>query len=267
VFRSPAPLPTGRILASCDLEATSLGSGSRRYSLCEIDPRGGRPPRVVHTPASGVAVEPVAIYARSPAEVFRSRIDEVNGSTRVDADAEDAVIHILDVPLLGTLLFSNTREGRPIDFRVAGVELLESRPPPGDARDFADLGGDVVEDDFGRFYQSQRSLGSAPLAGDGSVRVRVPGGMPLSLALQDPQGEVLAFGGDDPFAGPMRQREALQFYPGERAKQSIPRRFFNGLCGGCHGSISGRELDVVVDVDVLTSASRTLSSDELVDLG
>jgi hypothetical protein len=64
----------------------------------------------------------------------------------------------------------------------------------------------------------------------------------------------------------MRQREAMQFYPGERSKQSLPRTLFNGVCAGCHGSISGRELDVGVNVDVLTSASRTLASDDLVDL-
>jgi hypothetical protein len=37
----------------------------------------------------------------------------------------------------------------------------------------------------------------------------------------------------------------------------MPRQLFDGLCAGCHGSVSGRELDVGVRVDVLTSASRT----------
>jgi hypothetical protein len=60
----------------------------------------------------------------------------------------------------------------------------------------------------------------------------------------------------------MRQREEMQYYPGEHLKQSMPRRLFNGVCAGCHGSISGRELDVVVDVDVLTGASQTLADDD-----
>jgi hypothetical protein len=34
---------------------------------------------------------------------------------------------------------------------------------------------------------------------------------------------------------------------------------FNGMCGGCHGSITGYELDVAVDVDVLTQASQTVA--------
>jgi mono/diheme cytochrome c family protein len=37
----------------------------------------------------------------------------------------------------------------------------------------------------------------------------------------------------------------------------MPRRLFDGMCAGCHGSVSGRELDVGVSVDVLTSASLT----------
>jgi hypothetical protein len=46
----------------------------------------------------------------------------------------------------------------------------------------------------------------------------------------------------------------------------MPRTLFDGVCAGCHGSISGRELDVGFDIDVLTTASRTLASDELTDL-
>ncbi|MCB9637035.1 MAG: hypothetical protein H6721_33420, partial [Sandaracinus sp.] len=55
--------------------------------------------------------------------------------------------------------------------------------------------------------------------------------------------------------------------PGEALNQSMPRRLFNGLCGTCHGSISGRELDSAVRIDVLTGASRTLAyDDEPIDL-
>ena len=39
-----------------------------------------------------------------------------------------------------------------------------------------------------------------------------------------------------PFSGAMRQREAMQFYPGEHAKQALQRHLFDGLCAGCHGS-------------------------------
>ena len=55
----------------------------------------------------------------------------------------------------------------------------------------------------------------------------------------------------------MVQREQMQFYPGERAHQILPARpLFNGFCGGCHGSMSNRELDIAVDIDVLTERLR-----------
>jgi hypothetical protein len=122
-----------------------------------------------------------------------------------------------------------------------------------------------VDDAFGRYYEDLRSLGSASLSSAGAARVRVPGGIPLTLLLKGRDGEALSFRDGAPFSGQMRQREAIQLYPGERLRQSIPRGLFDGLCGGCHGSISGRELDIVVDVDVLTSASRDTSG-AVVDL-
>ncbi len=265
VFRSPAPLPSGRLIASCDLTASDLSAASPHYGLCELDPTGAEPPREIYADPDRVAVEVVAVYARAQHGVFQSRSDEVNGSTHIEAGAEDAVVHYLDVPLLGTLLFSNTREGRPLDRRVRGLEFFQPAPPPSSAANFDQL-DDVIEDEYGRFFQSLRSLGRASLQRDGSTRVRVPGGTPLIIALTGEDGDVLPFTGDAPFAGPMRQREAVQFYPGERVKQGMPRDLFDGICGGCHGSVSGRELDVGVDVDVLTAASATFASDELIDL-
>ena len=265
VYRSPSPLPSGKLIAACDMEAAALDA-SPRYGLCELDASGVEPPRSVYRDAARVAVEPVAIYARAPLGVFASRSDEVNGSTAIEPGSDDAVVHYLDVPLLGTLLFANTRTGRKIDDRVAGLQLFAVEPPPAGAASFDQLGGDVVEDELGRFYQKLRSLGTAVARSDGSMRVRVPGGVPISAALIGSSGNVLSFRDGGPFSGPMRQREATQFYPGERAKQSLSRELFNGVCAGCHGSISGRELDVGIDVDVLTSASTTLASDDLRDL-
>jgi hypothetical protein len=265
VFRSPAPLPEGGLIASCDLAASDLSAGSPHYGLCQLDPSGAEPPRELYRDPQSVAVEAVAVYARGQHGVFGSRADEVNGATRIEPGADDAVVHYLDVPLLATLLFANTREGRPIDERVRGIELFEATPPPPGASSWGELDA-VVEDEHGRFYEALRSRGRASLRSDGSVRVRVPGGTPLSVALTGEGGGVLDFEDGAPFAGPLRQRETMQFYPGERASQAMSRDLFDGICGGCHGSVSGRELDVRVDVDVLTSASTTNASDEPADL-
>ena len=51
----------------------------------------------------------------------------------------------------------------------------------------------------------------------------------------------------------------MQFYPGEYANQALPATFFNGLCAGCHGSVSGRETDISVQPDILTQASSVIA--------
>ncbi|MFW6067660.1 MAG: hypothetical protein ACOC97_04920 [Myxococcota bacterium] len=261
VFRSPAPLPSGRLLVSCDLDATALDAGPFDYDLCELDPASGEV-RVLAGEAGVAEVEAVAVYGRPVREVFESRSDEVNGNTHVLEDEHDAVVHVLDMPMLGTLLFANTRGRRPIDSRVGGFDVLEARPPPASAESFADVADQVVEDDFGQVFVDYREHAWVPQYADGSAKFRIPGGRPILLRLTDSGGRPLQFEDHPLFTGEMRQREQMQFYPGERANQSMPRRFFNGLCGGCHGSVSGRELDIAVDVDALTSASRTQARDE-----
>ncbi len=262
-FRSPAALPSGRVLVSCDPGATSLEAGPFAFHLCELDPDTGR-----FVPIAGEAgranVEAAAIYPRVSHEVFESRLDEVNGATRVVSGEDDAVVHVLDFPLLATLLFANTREGRPIDHRIGGFDVLEALPPPPAATDFSMLdGSNVRADDFGEVFVDYRMLGHSDVHGDGSAVIRIPGGTPVLLRVTDGSGDPLSFPGDHGrFSGEMVQREQMQFYPGERSRQSVPRAFFNGLCGGCHGSVSGRELDVAVDVDVLTGASRTQAAED-----
>ncbi len=266
VFRSPAPLPSGRILVACDLDSSDLHAEAHAYALCELDPSGRAEPRVVYQEAGVAVLEPVALWPRFGRPIFVSRMDEPNGSTSVEANENDAVVHVTDMPVLATLLFENTREGRPIRRDIRKVELYQPEPPPNDARSFADVGDHVISDMFGEYYEDLRSLGTVDVSASGSFVVRIPGGVPVSLELQDARGRALTFGDGGPFTGPMRQREEMQFYPGERARQSLPRHVFNGMCGGCHGSISGRELDAVLDVDVLTTASITLMDDDLTDL-
>jgi hypothetical protein len=53
--------------------------------------------------------------------------------------------------------------------------------------------------------------------------------------------------------------EEHQMGPGEYITPGPPRALFNPICGGCHGSISGSELDVAVSPDALTGASVSLS--------
>jgi hypothetical protein len=177
----------------------------------------------------------------------------------VDPSATNAEIEVLDFPLLATLLFSNTRASRPIDLDVGGFDVFAEHPPPAGATSFAALGADVVSDAYGQMYLRRELRGHVGLNADGSTRFSVPGGLPIVLRVTGRDGSPLAFADGAPFSGEMVQREQMQFYPGERSRQSFPRTLFNGMCGGCHGSISGRELDIAVDIDVLTTASQVAS--------
>ena len=105
---------------------------------------------------------------------------------------------------------------------------------------FDNAGGFATSDAFGPLYVRRRLLGSvAPAAADGSARVRLPGGVPFNLAVRIQL---------DSDGGPTlhHQREAMQFYPREAARQSFPRELFNGVCANCHGSVSGYEDDIAV---------------------
>jgi hypothetical protein len=86
-----------------------------------------------------------------------------------------------------------------------------------------------------------------PVYGDGSARMLIPGGVPIVL-----RGSFALGGGG---VAQHFQREAMQFYPGEYVNQAFPQNFFNGLCAGCHGAVSGYDTDISVQPDILTEAS------------
>jgi hypothetical protein len=92
-------------------------------------------------------------------------------------------------------------------------------------------------------------LGTAQLAGDGSVRVKVPSAMGVVLELQD-----------DKHNSIVKMREEHQLGPGEQISMGISEPLFNAVCAGCHGSISGHEIDVGVTPDALTGASASQSA-------
>ncbi|MDB4977467.1 MAG: hypothetical protein JWN48_5808 [Myxococcaceae bacterium] len=259
-FRSPVRLPSRWLLASCDPSARDLTVGNFDFDLCALDPATGEVARLGGV-AGRAELDGVAIYPRQNHGVFVSKIDESNGRSQIVAGSNTAEVHVLDLPLLSTLLFSNTRTGRPIDPNVAGFEIFTSVAPPADAQSFDALPAEhVVADAFGRVWDDRQSLGKVKAQDDGSARFLLPGGRPITLGVIGSGGALLPFPVGSAFMGDQIQREEMQFYPGEHTSQGFRRGLFNGLCGGCHGSVSGQELDVAIDVDVLTKASTTLSS-------
>jgi hypothetical protein len=211
-FRSPSLLPDGRVLASS-------GSDGKAFDLVAIDATG------THTLVScggAACVEGTAALAYEPRSFYKNRRQLVFGGSADPADRGHAVVHFPDFPMVATLLGANLRRGRDVSaFRQADRIAL--------------LGADGT------------TIGSAPLAGDGSVKLRVPAGVPVYLALQK--------GGTSLFT----MSEEHQFGPGENISIGVPEKSFDHVCGGCHGSVSGQEIDVGVTADVLTGASQSLS--------
>jgi hypothetical protein len=148
---------------------------------------------------------------------------------------------------LATLLNFNLRRGRNVAAfdGTAALKVYVENPPPSTSPDPSRLQGPE------HVYTDRTVVGSAPLEPDHSLKVQIPAGKPLILELVD--------GGGRPL---FTMREEHQLSPGETITPGVSRALFNGVCGGCHGSISGRELDVAVTADALTGASVSASRDK-----
>ena len=255
-YRSPSALPNGDLLASYAANVVALDQFNGNFDIVQVSPLDGS--RVPLISGAEDEIWPAAIYPRASIGIFKSRLDEANGATQVLGDDEHKSVSdvtFVDVNLLSTLLFQNTRTGReepPVPQALTGV--WESLPPVG-ATSFADADPKfVTTDDYGQVYVRRRFLGAPTANPDGSLGVRLRGGAPITL-------EVMARFADEAVAAPHLQREEMQFYPGEVVRQGFKRDLFNGLCGGCHGSVSGKENEIAVNPDILTQASSVQARD------
>jgi hypothetical protein len=97
-----------------------------------------------------------------------------------------------------------------------------------------------------------------PLQSDGSIKVTLPAQTGLVFELQDSGGNSVSL-----------MREEHQLGPGENIAMGVAEtitatdgstvQLFDAVCGGCHGSVSGSELDNAVSADALTGASSSAS--------
>lgn len=258
MYRSPATLPTGRVLVSCDLSTTDPMAGPFDFDLCELDPSSGNVRIVLSAPGMAL-VDPVAVYARyvKPSQAVIESDGETLDRPLLQFDRTHAEVIFHDFPMQVSLEFTNVRALHPVDDRIRGFDALEPLPPPPTARTFSDVADRTVTDRFGPMYVANRVLGHVDLEADNSAAVIFPGGTPLLYRPTDASGTPLEFLADGAFSGSMMPREADQYYPGEQGRRGIPRRLFNSLCGFCHAAISGSELPVSTNPDVLTGASQS----------
>ncbi len=221
-YRSPYPLLDGRVMASYAGATFDLGTvTSLDFDIVAVDPATGA--RSVIIGGAGAQVDAVLALKYPARTLYQNRRQLVFGGFQKADDLAHAVVHFPDAPMLATLLGANLRRGRPIaDYRDA------------DTIAFLDPGGTTI--------------GTAPLRGDGSARVRVPAGKPVFIELRK--------GGTPLFT----MSEEHQYGPGENISMGVGEKLFDHICGGCHGSVSGAELDISVTPDALTGASQSESA-------
>ncbi len=246
-YRNPATLPDGNILISYAANVVSLDQFSGNFDVVVVNASTGeRTPLIT---GDDDELWPTAIYPRYSFGIFKSRLDEVNGATSVAGDPAVSEVTFLDTNLLSSLIFQNTRTGRHVPEGGQALQgVWESLPPVGIKR-FADADPSfVTSDDYGEVYVRRRLLGQPDVYDDGSASMRIRGGLPITLQV------MAALAGESKPVAHF-QREEMQFYPGEVVRQGFRRGFFNGMCGGCHGSVSGMENEIAVNPDILTQAS------------
>lgn len=254
-YRDPSPLPDAQILVSYAANVKDLKNFKGNFDIFSVDPHTGNRTPLISDPED--LIWPVAVYAHyNPHGVYKSKLDEPNGATHVYTTpdrADRSQITVLDMRLLGSLVFQNTRSGRLMPPNNTTVQVWEDLPPTQGITNVNQSGSYLVKDQYGEMYVRRRLLGTMDILKDGSSRFQIPGGMPIVLS------EVIQLAGDS--APKMHfQREEMQFYPGEYVRQGFPHKLFNGLCGDCHGAVSGLESHVAINPDILTQASRVAAS-------
>jgi hypothetical protein len=230
-YRSPFILPDGTIMVShASLPALN-------WSIVTVNPRTG-----IRTTLINNAVDAVVAYRYPARSTYNNRRQLVFGGGFDTGDTTHAIVHLPDAPMVFTLLTGNLRRGRPVDdFRKARYLAVY-------AEGMCPSSGCAINPATG-VYENRTMLGKVPLADDGSVRIRVPSQTGVVLELQDGGG-----------ASVVKMSEEHQLGPGEQITLGVSQKLFDVVCGGCHGSVSGKELDVGVSPDALTGASASMSA-------
>jgi hypothetical protein len=238
-YRNPTTLPDGRILVSYAAFSGDLATAtSLDWDLVAISPINGQ--RQVLVGGAGAVVDAVPAMKYPPREMYLNRRQLVFGGG-IDTDlGSHGIIHMPDAPMVFTLLTGNLRRGRPVEaFRDArSLRVWRENPMPGSTPDLND-----------GIFEDRDMLGEADLRGDGSVKIRIPSGTPVVLELVDGSGNTV-----------VTMTEEHQVGAGETISMGVVEDLFDAVCGGCHGSVSGNELDVHVTPDALTGASQSLSA-------
>lgn len=247
VYTTPSPLPDGRILVSWGATSAAATFGGD-YDIYVLDPHSGAKTKILGV--SGKAdIEAVAIYGRPAHEPYKSA-PGVPNAYAVDEARPTADVIMHDAPMILSIMMQNTPTGRLLDPGLTSFDLFEDLPPPLDVKTMEAGGSFVANDAFGSVYVRRRLIGTVPVNEDGSAHWQVTGGIPLVIQLPE-----TSLSSERSLARTIQ--EHIMLSPGESLHEGLRRGTFDGLCGGCHGSTSGRPIDAALQPDILTRASDT----------
>ena len=156
----------------------------------------------------------------------------------LDAD-EPTLFSMSDVSVNDAIMAELAPETKRFRDDARYLRFVEARP---------DL-SDVVAEDVGVPQMPSRILGEIELSDDGSVFVEIPPNIPFRTQLLD--ANRMSVG--------VQHNRWLFAWPGQHFKQSAPRRLYNQLCAGCHGSRGGPSDDELGGPELTTLATITLS--------
>ncbi len=243
-YRSPFYMPDGQIMVSYG------GTTTLAWDLVLVNPRTGTQASLGITASNGAVCDAVLAYKYPARATYANRRQLVFGGGTDPTDTSHATLYMPDAPMVFTLLTGNLRRGRPVDaFRKAKFLAVysEGMCPTGSCT----RGSNGI-------YENRTMLGKAPLADDGSVKIRLPAQTGVVFELQDDSGGSV-----------IKMGEEHQLGPGEQISMGVAQtiigtsgatvQLFDAVCGGCHGSVSGVELDIQVTADALTGASSSMS--------
>ena len=229
VYRGPVTAPDGSIMVT------------RNFDLVTFNPRTGATTNLFA--AGGVRVDAQLLIKYPTRVLYKNRRQLVFGGEAATDDRTLALVHMPDAPMTFTLFTGNLRRGHPVSaFRGArflNVKTEEMCPAAGCSANTAGI------------FQQRTDLGSFPLESDGSIRVVLPAQKGLIFELQDKDKKPI-----------ITMTEEHQLGPGEKVSMGVSEKLFDVVCGGCHGSVSGSELDIGVSADALTGASQSSAADK-----
>ncbi len=234
-YRAPYEIPNGDLLASFANVATG-DAGSFDYDLVIVNRITGARTPLIATAGRSEQEAVLGWKRTTPRQPFINSASLVfGGKTDSSLPADRAVAYFPDAPMVSTLFDSNLRRGRDLAFvsPARRIVFYKAKNPAGPGN------GSMVSDE-------RELVGSAALLTDGSVKVNVPALAPVYYELQDSRGTAL-----------FSMSEQHQFGPQEMVSLGVRRELYDTACAGCHGSITGREVDVQVTPDVLTGASQS----------